>query len=74
MKNITWTCHICKKERPDNAISVYSSVKILNSHSLQQNVRYCNDNDDCKVNAKTFSFFKKWHMKAAVDKVKRDRQ
>ncbi len=54
MNGLTWTCHICKKERPDKKISVQTNEADLG----KENVRYCNDNDDCREKAKTFSFFK----------------
>ncbi len=57
---ISWTCHICKEERPDKNISVYQSPLIVNGVEIgKQNVRYCNDNIDCTEKAKTFSFMEK---------------
>ena len=57
---LTWTCHICGAERPDDRISVYKtdmSTKYgLPVGTVQENVRYCNDNVDCCEKAKTFSF------------------
>ena len=44
MKNLTWKCTICGKERPDNKISVYS--KKLKEY-LTYNIKYCNDNPEC---------------------------
>ena len=60
LKNLTWTCHICGRERPDNKISVLSKALQLNNGRIcgQQNIRYCNDNPDCAEKAKEFSFFK----------------
>lgn len=53
MQNLTWICHVCGKERPDNKISVLSSTKPLGrTHvPITQNVRYCNDNPDCREGA-----------------------
>lgn len=55
MDNLTWKCHICGQERPDNKISV-------NSRDINEgmciNVRHCNDNPECAEKAKTFSFMK----------------
>lgn len=52
-ENLTWTCHICGKERPDDKISVYSRIITLERNvPLQENVRYCNDNPDCIEGAK----------------------
>jgi hypothetical protein len=55
--DLTWTCHVCKKTRPDAAISVYK-VDISATHGLppgtmQQNIRYCNDNPECIANVET---------------------
>ena len=60
--DLTWSCHICQAERPDAAISVLKT-DISKQHGLPegtmgQNVRYCNDNEDCIEKAKTFSFIK----------------
>lgn len=59
-KDITWRCHICGKERPDNKISVHTTSKKIpgtNGATVQQNVRYCNDDPDCIEKSKTFSFY-----------------
>lgn len=58
LENLSWVCHICGKERPDDKISVLS--KTVNTHGVEatQNVRYCNDRSECIEGAKTFSFFK----------------
>lgn len=53
----TWQCRICHQRRPNEFISVYSSVKTIKGIPLTHNVRYCNDNTDCIEKAKTFSFF-----------------
>ena len=54
---MTWTCHVCKKNRPDAAISVYktdiSAKYSLPSGTMSHNVRYCNDNPDCVSKAPT---------------------
>ena len=56
---LTWTCHLCKKERPDAKISVRKKPLIIGGQSMgSQNVRYCNDNPDCIEKSKTFSFVK----------------
>lgn len=46
---MTWTCHVCKEERPDDKISVYSKDIPLFKGRVQarQNVRYCNDRKQC---------------------------
>lgn len=58
-----WTCHICKKERPDAKISV-KSVDVSVEHELpkgtmQENIRYCNDNPDCIEKVKHFKLLKR---------------
>jgi len=60
---LTWTCHICNKERPDANISVFtrdlSGEQGFPIGTVEQNVRYCNDNPSCMEKAPTFSFSKK---------------
>ena len=56
----TWTCHICKRERPDDKISVSSKAIRIDGRIVgQQNIRYCNDNPECIEGVKTFSFLGK---------------
>jgi len=56
----TWTCHICGRERPDQAISVMvfdtSENYGLPPGTMKQNVRYCNDNPECWTGAQTKRF------------------
>lgn len=50
----TWTCDICKTERPDARISVHR-IPILKKDGVEighRNIRYCNDNDECYEKAK----------------------
>lgn len=55
---LTWTCHICKKERPDDKISVYTRPLAVGGRIVgEENVRHCNDNEDCIKKAREFSFF-----------------
>lgn len=60
----TWTCHICKDERPDTFISVHRKPLVgangVPSRVISENVRYCNDRPSCKQAAKTFSFVRNW--------------
>lgn len=46
---LTWTCHVCGDERPDNKIDVFSVVENLRGIMVQQNVRYCNDRSMCRA-------------------------
>ena len=56
---LTWKCHICGEERPDDKISVLSKDLIIKGEICgQQNIRYCNDRQRCIDGAKDFSFFK----------------
>ena len=58
-ENLTWTCHICKKERPDAKISVHTTPLIINGRVMgDQNIRYCNDNPECQKKAQDYEFVK----------------
>lgn len=46
MGRITWTCHVCGRERNDDEIFVYSE-KSTGRFDSQVNVRYCYDSADC---------------------------
>lgn len=52
---ITWTCHICRQERPDEKISVHtvdrSRELLLPAGSFRENFRYCNDREECRAKA-----------------------
>lgn len=55
---LTWKCHICKRERPDDKIAVYSRPLVIAGQVAgEENIRYCNDNEDCISKAREFSFF-----------------
>lgn len=56
MPSLTWTCHVCGEERPDEKISVYSRDHVRNGVPIRENVRYCNDRPECAEGAKNFSF------------------
>ena len=55
---LEWTCHICNRRRPDEKISVVSTdtshERGLPVGTIKQNVRYCNDNQDCIEKAITY--------------------
>lgn len=54
---LTWKCHICNEERPDDKISVLSKPLLVNGLPCgEQNIRYCNDRPACLEGAKSFSF------------------
>ena len=46
---ITWTCHVCGDERPDDRISVFSVIEFVGGVEIRQNVRYCNDRSECRA-------------------------
>jgi len=60
MNDLTWTCHICKEERPDAKISVLKKpLNLGGGITASENIRYCNDRPTCIEGAKLYS-----HMKA----------
>lgn len=59
LEGLTWTCHICKKKRPDAKISVHTTPLRIGGRVMgEQNVRYCNDNPECKKKAQNYEFVK----------------
>jgi len=55
--NLSWTCHICEKERPDEKISVIQKpIKVNDEVIGEQNIRYCNDNKECLKGTDEFTF------------------
>lgn len=62
MPGLTWTCHVCKAERPDARISVHVTDMSprfgLPPGSAEQNVRYCNDRQACIDGAPQVRFLK----------------
>lgn len=56
---MTWICHICGEERPDDKISVINKPMRFDNNVIgQQNIRYCNDKQECFEGTKDFSFLK----------------
>ena len=53
---LTWTCHVCGRTRPDAAISVYQTERMVNGVLITQNVRYCNDDPECTRRAAVLDF------------------
>lgn len=55
---MTWSCHVCGDERPDEAIAVlsrrYRSAKT--GVEMQENVRYCRDRPGCEAGAYAVRF------------------
>ncbi len=53
----SWTCHICKEERPDAKISVLTKPLVFPSGvQAEENIRHCNDKESCIEGAKDFTF------------------
>ena len=56
---VDWKCHLCHRKRPDSKISVLTKpLRIGGKVVGTQNIRYCNDNDECIKGAQGFSFVK----------------
>jgi hypothetical protein len=55
-EDLTWTCHICGDERPDEMIGVF---KHYHPGGLQENVRYCLDRAGCRQTVPVFCLFGK---------------
>lgn len=58
---LTWTCHVCKAERPDERISVLKHEREVDLTGtgfrpmrFTENVRYCNDRPECVAGAKAY--------------------
>jgi hypothetical protein len=60
---LTWTCHVCGKERWDIFISVWktdlSAEYGLPPGTFGQNGRYCNDDPKCIESAKLIRFYER---------------
>lgn len=60
--DLTWTCHICGDERPDRFIGVHtrdvSTDFNLPPGTVQENVRYCIDRDNCVQRATHYRLIK----------------
>ena len=65
IEDLTWSCHVCRKVRPDDLISVFEKPLFYNGQVCgSQNIRYCNDNPKCINGAKSLSFVNKsWEQK-----------
>lgn len=60
MNGLTWKCHICGDERPDEQIGVrstdISSDYDMPEGTLTQNVRHCRDRPECILAARKYKF------------------
>ena len=50
MNSLTWKCEICHRERPDDKIDVLT-YSLKNLEGAERNLKYCNDNEECKNKA-----------------------
>jgi hypothetical protein len=58
-EDLTWTCHVCGKERPDDRISVaHVDVPMKGGSVVTVNVRYCNDRQACYAGVEETSLVK----------------
>ncbi len=61
--HITWSCHVCGKERPDNRIAVQkndcSEEYKMPPGTLFENVRYCVDSEYCTTRAPSIRFIER---------------
>jgi hypothetical protein len=56
---LTWSCHACGEERPDDKIAVYTRVRSIENAggaTFSENIRYCVDRPDCAAKAQQISF------------------
>jgi hypothetical protein len=54
---LTWTCHVCKRTRPDERISVHQKTVNLHGAQMTCNIRYCNDRPECIAGAPGIDLF-----------------
>lgn len=49
---LSWHCHVCGAERPDDRISVHKRpIRGMEKFGGVQNIRYCNDRPECRDGA-----------------------
>ena len=59
MQGLTWTCHVCGENRPDNKIAVFKKPLVIKGNVVgSQNIRYCIDRPECREGVKTITFVK----------------
>ena len=47
-----WKCHVCRRDRPNDKISVAKHKRVNgNGVQMEENVRYCNDETMCRCEA-----------------------
>lgn len=51
LSDLTWKCHVCGDDRPDDKISVHSETEKIGIPGMEvpvtANVRFCNDRSKC---------------------------
>jgi len=63
-KDLTWICDICWRERKDADISVYERDILkspLPANTIVMNIKYCNDNEDCRAAAMKIDSIEKFN-------------
>lgn len=58
MLDLTWSCMVCGRVRPDEQIGVHSTTQWIGAVPVQRNVRYCNDRPDCIAGAVAYDWAK----------------
>lgn len=66
---IEWKCHVCRKTRSDDKISVR---KKRIGWGMTMNIRYCNDNPTCVEQSKTFDFGLEKKVQSATGSTKNE--
>lgn len=55
-KNLTWKCEVCRRERPDDKISVYKHPCAKLEGAITH-IKYCNDTTNCEEMARNYGLF-----------------
>lgn len=55
LEAVTWKCHVCGDDRPDDKIGVFTSTEKIGIPGMEvpvtANVRHCNDRSKCCAGA-----------------------
>lgn len=69
IRNITWRCDVCNAEKSDNKIDVVSKKhELCGGGSIAINIKYCNDNQNCKDKADSVANDQLNHMVRSFDR------
>lgn len=64
MNGYSWRCHVCGELRPDEKISVHTTMRNFGHGVMaESNVRYCNDKQSCIDGAPDVDFTGKPEVK-----------